>query len=180
MGHVVYNTLYRRRCTWRALSGKGEEQLASGSIKEYTAMLTTPAPTTTINPRSPRYTMTAPGQTWASAPQLDHISSHGTQMPTDAFDEARKHTQQPIVTGTSVLAIKYKDGVMMAADTLASYGSLARFMDVRRIKYVEGANALVGCSGDMSDFQHIQHSIDNLMWVRLGSCTAGRKRKMIE
>lgn len=26
--------------------------------------------------------------------------------------------RQPIVTGTSVLAIKYKDGIMMAADTL--------------------------------------------------------------
>lgn len=26
--------------------------------------------------------------------------------------------RQPIVTGTSVLAIKYKDGVLMAADTL--------------------------------------------------------------
>ena len=37
-----------------------------------------------------------------------------------------KRTQQPIVTGTSVLGIKYKDGVMLAADTLASYGSLAR------------------------------------------------------
>ena len=28
--------------------------------------------------------------------------------------------RQPIVTGTSVLAIKYKDGIMMAADTLGS------------------------------------------------------------
>jgi len=28
------------------------------------------------------------------------------------------HTQEPVVTGTSVLAIKYKEGVMMAADTL--------------------------------------------------------------
>lgn len=108
--------------------------------------------------------MAAPGQTWASAPQVDHISagpSHSSHV--DAFDDARKHTQQPIVTGTSILAIRFKDGVMMAADTLASYGSLARFMDVRRIKHIDGANSLVGCSGDMSDFQHIQHSIENLM-----------------
>jgi 20S proteasome alpha/beta subunit len=28
--------------------------------------------------------------------------------------------RQPIVTGTSVLAIKYKDGIMMAADNLGS------------------------------------------------------------
>jgi 20S proteasome subunit beta 7 len=31
-----------------------------------------------------------------------------------------QHTQQPIVTGTSVLGIKYKDGVMLAADTLGT------------------------------------------------------------
>ncbi len=28
------------------------------------------------------------------------------------------HTQQPIVTGTSVLAVKFKDGVVIAADNL--------------------------------------------------------------
>lgn len=28
--------------------------------------------------------------------------------------------RQPIVTGTSVLAIKYKDGIMMAADCLGT------------------------------------------------------------
>jgi 20S proteasome subunit beta 7 len=31
-----------------------------------------------------------------------------------------QHTQQPIVTGTSVLGIKFKDGVMLAADTLGN------------------------------------------------------------
>ncbi|KAG2074936.1 hypothetical protein BDR04DRAFT_1140479 [Suillus decipiens] len=40
--------------------------------------------------------------------------------------------QQSIVTKTSVLAIKYEDCVMMAADNLSSYGSLARFKDVQR------------------------------------------------
>jgi 20S proteasome alpha/beta subunit len=29
--------------------------------------------------------------------------------------------RQPIVTGTSVLAIKYKDGIMMAADNLGEH-----------------------------------------------------------
>ena len=37
-----------------------------------------------------------------------------------------KATTSPIVTGSSVLAIKYRDGVMMAADTLGSYGSMVR------------------------------------------------------
>lgn len=30
----------------------------------------------------------------------------------------KQATQQPIVTGTSVVAIKFKDGVVMAADNL--------------------------------------------------------------
>ena len=38
------------------------------------------------------------------------------------------------MTGTSVLGIKYADGVMLAADTLGSYGSLARFTDLRRVR----------------------------------------------
>lgn len=30
----------------------------------------------------------------------------------------KQHTQQPIVTGTSVIAVKFKDGVVIAADNL--------------------------------------------------------------
>lgn len=33
----------------------------------------------------------------------------------------KQNTQQPIVTGTSVVAIKFKDGVVMAADNLGAY-----------------------------------------------------------
>lgn len=33
---------------------------------------------------------------------------------------ADSRTRQPIVTGTSVLALKYKDGIMMAADNLGT------------------------------------------------------------
>jgi 20S proteasome alpha/beta subunit len=33
----------------------------------------------------------------------------------------KQSTQQPIVTGTSVIAIKYKDGVVMAADNLGMH-----------------------------------------------------------
>ncbi|CAN0329823.1 unnamed protein product [Discosporangium mesarthrocarpum] len=52
----------------------------------------------------------------------------------NAQDAPISHTTRPMVTGTSVLGIKYKDGVMLAADTLASYGSLARYKSVERIK----------------------------------------------
>jgi 20S proteasome subunit beta 7 len=65
-----------------------------------------------------------------------------------------QRTTQPIVTGTSVLGIKYKDGVMLAADTLCSYGSLAKYKDARRLVAVNPVT-LIGGGGDYSDFQAI-------------------------
>ncbi|KAI8887022.1 proteasome endopeptidase complex, beta subunit [Backusella circina FSU 941] len=71
-------------------------------------------------------------------------------------------TQAPQVTGTSILAFKYRDGVMMAADMLGSYGSLARFRDIERL-YPVGQHTVVGASGDISDYQYIQHLLDSVM-----------------
>ncbi|KAK9467060.1 nucleophile aminohydrolase [Lipomyces arxii] len=72
------------------------------------------------------------------------------------------HTQQPSITGTSVLAIKYDSGVMLAADNLGSYGSLARFTDIERLIKV-GEETVVGISGDVSDMQHIELVLEKLM-----------------
>jgi 20S proteasome subunit beta 7 len=72
-----------------------------------------------------------------------------------------QHTQRPIVTGTSVLAIKYKDGVVIAADCLASYGSLARFTDVKRLRRFN-SKAVVGFGGDVSDMQHLDRMLTSL------------------
>ncbi|KAF8152357.1 proteasome endopeptidase complex beta subunit [Crassisporium funariophilum] len=102
-------------------------------------------------------------------PRNDAYDAYGTypiaQRPVhakDAFQNGVQRTQQPIVTGTSVLAIKYKDGIMMAADNLASYGSLARFKDVQRLHAV-GSTTVIGAGGDMSDFQYIQTMLNELM-----------------
>ncbi|CAA7263801.1 unnamed protein product [Cyclocybe aegerita] len=102
-------------------------------------------------------------------PRNDAFDAYGTYPihqrpqngPKDAFVDGVQRTQQPIVTGTSVLAIKFKDGIMMAADTLASYGSLARFKDVQRL-FPVGDNTVIGAGGDMSDFQYIQTLLDGL------------------
>jgi len=72
-----------------------------------------------------------------------------------------KHTTSPIVTGTSVLAIKYCDGVMMMADTLGSYGRMSRFRNMQRLKKV-GESTLLGASGDISDFQAVQEMIERM------------------
>ncbi|ORY31952.1 endopeptidase [Naematelia encephala] len=72
------------------------------------------------------------------------------------------HTQQPLVTGTSVLGLKYKDGVMLAADNLASYGSLARFRDIQRLHPL-GNHTCLAVSGDMSDYQYLKKELDGLL-----------------
>ncbi|KAI9823229.1 MAG: Proteasome subunit beta type-7 [Phylliscum demangeonii] len=72
-----------------------------------------------------------------------------------------QHTQQPIVTGTSVLAVKFRDGIVMAADNLASYGSLARFSDVKRLLPFAGTT-VVGVGGDVSDMQYLSRLLTSL------------------
>lgn len=39
-----------------------------------------------------------------------------------------QHTQSPVVTGTSVLAAKFKDGVVIAADNLGTPAAQSRAM----------------------------------------------------
>lgn len=66
---------------------------------------------------------------------------------------SKEHTTRPIVTGTSVLGIKYDGGVMLAADTLCSYGTMAKYKDARRIAAVR--KTLIGGGGEYSDFQSV-------------------------
>ncbi len=69
-----------------------------------------------------------------------------------------------VCTGASVLALKYKDGVMVAADTLISYGSLARFKGMSRIQKLS-ESCLIAFSGDHSDFQHISEMLQEELYV---------------
>jgi len=107
-------------------------------------------------------------------PHIRHIHEHNalhfgkpnksghSAAPKARDEDPSKRTTDPIITGTSVLAIKYKDGIMMAADTLVSYGSLARYFDLDRVLPL-GKFTLIGGSGDYSDFQHIMKFLDELV-----------------
>lgn len=53
---------------------------------------------------------------------------------------------------------------LLSVSYAASYGSLARFKDIQRL-HVVGDYTILGAGGDMSDFQHIQHTLDSLMSV---------------
>ncbi|KAJ1918861.1 Proteasome subunit beta type-7 [Tieghemiomyces parasiticus] len=93
------------------------------------------------------------------------MASINVKLPTSntrAAQDPVSHADGPIVTGTSVLGIKYKDGIMMAADCLASYGSLSRFRDVDRLQPV-GTHTIVGASGDIGDFQYTQRLLEDTM-----------------
>jgi 20S proteasome subunit beta 7 len=68
----------------------------------------------------------------------------------------------PIVTGTSVIGIKYKDGVMLCSDMNAAYGTTLRYKSVSRLHTV-GKHTVIGASGEMSDFQYLQRLLDELM-----------------
>lgn len=85
---------------------------------------------------------------------ISKVSKDVSEFPT-------MNTQQPIITGSSVISIKFKDGVIIAADNLGSYGSLSRFTDVERIIAV-GKNTVVGISGDISDLQQLERILENL------------------
>jgi len=69
-----------------------------------------------------------------------------------------QHAKNPIVTGTSVLGIKYAGGVLLAADTLCSYGSMAKYKSAERLRVVS-PGTIIGAGGEYSDFQYL---IDDL------------------
>jgi len=72
-----------------------------------------------------------------------------------------QHTQEPIVVGGSVVAVKFNGGVVIAADNLAAYGGLLRFPNVTRLRPF-GSQAVLGIGGDVSDMQHIDRMLQSL------------------
>ncbi|KAI5413134.1 variant 3, Proteasome subunit beta type-4, partial [Lathyrus oleraceus] len=79
----------------------------------------------------------------------------------DSKSESQR-TLYPYVTGSSVVAIKFKDGILMAADMGGSYGSTLRYKSVERLKPI-GKHSLLGASGEISDFQEIMRYLDELI-----------------
>ena len=79
------------------------------------------------------------------------------QAQSTAHSGPASHSQYPITTGTSVFGIKYKDGVIIAADTSGNYGNLARYPKTQRVFKVNDTT-VIASSGDIADFQYL-HSI---------------------
>lgn len=67
-----------------------------------------------------------------------------------------------MTTGGSVIALKYNGGVLMASDTLLSYGSLAKFPNVPRTRII-GKYSAVCATGDYADFQVITKELEDIV-----------------
>lgn len=89
---------------------------------------------------------------WANGPDCQGYHSFPNKPANQAGP--KKHTQSPVTTGSSVLAMKYDGGIIMAADTLGSYGSMARFPDLQRLLKVND-KTVIGAGGDYADFQFL-------------------------
>lgn len=86
-------------------------------------------------------------------------TSRDAGVESSAMGEPIRHTLRPMVTGSSVIAMRCVDGVVIAADTLASYGSMARFRQITRLHKATD-KCIVGAGGDLSDFQELRNMLD--------------------
>ncbi|XP_004519726.1 proteasome subunit beta type-4 [Ceratitis capitata] len=102
----------------------------------------------------------APGQFYNFPGTNYNNSNAGGFTAPDLFGS--KRSSSPITTGTSVIGVKFDGGVMIAADNLVSYGSLARYQDVQRVFKIN-EKTIIGAGGDFADFQSLKRSIDQKM-----------------
>jgi len=97
------------------------------------------------------------GPLWRNGPGVQELHSFPNRCP-DMMDGPKTVSQSPVTTGTSTFAIKFDGGVMIAADTLGSYGSLARFTEMERVFKVNDTT-LLAAGGDTADMQFLQEII---------------------
>ncbi|XP_070840661.1 proteasome subunit beta type-4 [Chaetodon trifascialis] len=102
---------------------------------------------------------------WENGPKPGQFYSFpgggGSSVPGSSCGPVR-HTLNPMVTGTSVLGVKFTGGVIIAADMLGSYGSLARFRNISRLMKVN-SNTILGASGDYADYQYLKQVIEQMV-----------------
>ena len=74
-----------------------------------------------------------------------------------------KHTTSAIYTGSSVIGLKYNNGIIIACDTLMHYGSsLSLTKSYERIKLLND-RTLIGYGGEYSDMQETSRILNELI-----------------
>jgi len=102
----------------------------------------------------------APPSFWANGPAPGQLHNFpNASEGTASSDYGRQRTQYPTTTGTSVLGVKFDGGVLIAADKLGSYGSLARFRGISRVMKVN-ERTVMAAGGDYADFQFLQDVVE--------------------
>jgi len=83
------------------------------------------------------------------------------------MEHPNKKTLSPMVTGTSVLGIAFEGGVIIAADLLGSYGSMAKLRNLPRVFKVNDTTAMAS-AGDYADYQFLYDVIQDK--VKMDHC----------
>jgi len=97
---------------------------------------------------------------WENGPAPGQLHNFpGCKKSSSQPDFGRQRTQYPTTTGTSVLGVKFDGGIMIAADKLGSYGSLARFRGVSRVMQVNDVTVMAA-GGDYADYQFLHDIIE--------------------
>ena len=79
----------------------------------------------------------APPSFWTGGPAPGQLHQFpGASSSSSSSSSGWQRTQYPSTQGTSVLGVKFDGGVIIAADRLGSYGSLARFRGISRVMKV--------------------------------------------
>jgi len=71
------------------------------------------------------------------------------------FAGEKKYTTSPVYVGSSVIGMKFRDGVIIACDTRINYGNFAKYQNIDdRVQRIN-ANTMMSSSGEYSDFQEV-------------------------
>jgi len=105
------------------------------------------------------------GPFWQNGPSAGNFYNFpGNSTKTVSNNFGVQHSMGPINTGTSIVAVKYDKGVIIAGDMLVSYGNTARYHNVDRVFKIN-ENIILGMTGDYADFQFIKQLIDEQILV---------------
>lgn len=96
---------------------------------------------------------------WQNGPAPGNFYNFPNMQPQMKPSDFRQHSQSPVTTSTSLVAIAYDKGVIIGGDLLASYGSLARYTNCPRIVKINN-NIILGASGDYADFQYVRDFVE--------------------
>ena len=76
----------------------------------------------------------------------------------DFFNVKFIYFSSPRVSGTAVIGVGFDGGVVLAADTVGSYGTLCKLRAIPRLLKVNDRTVLA-VSGDYADYQCIEQLI---------------------